>query len=544
MRTTFLLAVLLGSAAGFAGPVPTPALVPLPLTVATQAGTFRLTPGTAIITDSPGRETGELLHAKLRTATGYPIKVQRETSARSTRKGDILLTTREAKTALGPEGYDLSVTPECVVIRAPRPAGLFYGMQTLLQLLPPEIFATNCAAGVDWVAPCVRVEDSPRFPWRGMMLDVSRHFQKKEFIKRYLDLMAMHKLNMFHWHLVDDQGWRLEIKKYPRLTAVGAWRKQPGYPENDGLYGGFYTQDEVREVVAYAAERHITIVPEIELPGHSQAALAAYPEFACTNQPGFVAFFNEFPAAPATTWPSNSCNVFCASNPKTLEFFKHVLTETMALFPGEYIHIGGDEVEAKYWRQCPGCLARMKAEGMTNFHYLQAALTRQVEQFLNQHQRRLIGWDEILQGDLAPNATVMSWRGTNGGVAAVRAGHPAVMAPNQFLYFNRAQSAGTNHPPAPPRQPITLRAVYAYEPVPGGLTPAQESLILGAEACLWTERVHKPEWLETLSFPRLCALAEVDWSSKAARDWEGFAGRMDAHRRRLELSGVVCGPPN
>jgi hexosaminidase len=233
--------------------------------------------------------------------------------------------------------------------------------------------------------------------------------------------------------------------------------------------------------------------------------------------------------------------VFCASNPKTLQFLEEVLTETMSLFPSEYIHIGGDEVEAVYWKHCPRCQERMQAEGLKNYHELQGAMTRSVEKFLNDHHRRLIGWDEILQGGLAPNATVMSWRGTNGGVAAVKAGHQAVMAPNVYLYFNRAQATGPGQPPAPRRQPISLQMVYDHEPVPGGLTPSQEQLVLGAEACLWTERVHKPEWLEMLSYPRLCALAEVDWSPRAARDWEQFATRMETHRRRLEVQGVSCG---
>jgi hexosaminidase len=527
-----------------AGPVlgadaPAPAIIPIPQKMEALDGSFRLERKTPIVTDTASRQTAEFLRNRLRASTGFPLKLERTRSAVAPAKGAILLTTNDAKASLGSEGYELTVTPDSVVIRAPQQAGLFYGVQTLLQLLPPEIFSTNLVARADWQAPCVRIEDWPRFAWRGMMLDVSRHFQGKEFVERYLDQMALHKLNTFHWHLVDDQGWRLEIKKYPKLTSVGAWRQQPGYTENNGRYGGFYTQKDIREVVAYAAARHITIVPEIEIPGHSQAALAAYPELTCDGKPGFVEYFNEFPAAPNTKWPSNSCNVFCASNPKTLGFFQDVLSETMALFPGTYLHIGGDEVSTNYWAQCPKCQARMKTAGLKNCHELQAALTKDVEKFLNAHQRRLIGWDEILQGGLAPNATVMSWRGLAGGIAAAKAGHPAVMSPSQLLYFNRAQSSAPGQPPSPPRALITLQKVYDYDPVPAGLTADQEGLILGAEACLWTERVHKTAWLETLTFPRLCALAEVTWSAKAAREWPGFARRMETHRQRLDELGVA-----
>jgi hexosaminidase len=516
-----------------------PAIVPAPQKLELADGTFKLEPQMRIVTDAASGPTGEFLRNRLHTATGYSLKLENNLAGVAPEKGAIVLTTNDAKATLGAEGYELTVTPGSVVIRAPQQAGLFYGAQTFLQLLPPEIFSTNVVTKADWQAPCVHIEDWPRFAWRGMMLDVSRHFQGKEFVESYLDQMAMHKLNIFHWHLVDDQGWRLEIKKYPKLTSVGAWRKQPGYTENNGVYGGFYTQDDIREVVAFASARHITIVPEIEIPGHSQAAIAAYPELSCSGQPGFVEYFNEFPAAPQTKWPSNSCNVFCASNPKTLEFLEDVLTETMQLFPGKYIHIGGDEVESNYWQECPRCQALMTAEGLKNYHELQGWLTKKVEKFLNDHDRKLIGWDEIMSGGLAPNATVMSWRGTAGGIAAVKAGHPAVMAPNNILYFNRAQAKGQVQPPAPRRVPIFLKTVYDYDPVPAGLTPAQEDLILGAEGCLWTERLNKGEWLETMTYPRLCALAEVTWSPKTTRDWGQFSKRMETHRQRLDLSGIA-----
>ncbi len=533
-----VLSTLLLALPAFAADKVAPALVPVPQKLEQLDGVFKLTTRTHIVTDAGSASTGDFLREKLRVSTGYSLKQDANDSG-TTARDTIVLTTNNAKASLGAEGYELSVSPDSVIIRAPQQAGLFYGVQTFLQLLPPEIFSTNVLAKADWSAPCVKIEDWPRFPWRGFMLDVARHFQSTEFVERYLDTMALHKLNIFHWHLVDDQGWRLEIKKYPKLTSVGAWRKQPGYTKSNGIYGGFYTQDDIREVVAYASARHITIVPEIEIPGHSQAVLAAYPEFSCTGEPGFVGYFVDFPSPPVAKFPSNSCNVFCASNPKALGFLEDVLTETMDLFPGKYIHIGGDEVATNYWNGCVQCQAEMKSEGLTNYHQLQGSLTKRVEKFLNEHGRQMIGWDEILAGGLAPNATVMSWRGIAGGIAAVKAGHPAIMAPNNFLYFNRAQSSGPDQPPAPRRMTITLESVYNYDPVPAGLTPAQQSLILGEEACMWTERLNKPEWLEQMTYPRLCALAEVDWSSKATRDWTQFSRRMETHLQRLNEIGVL-----
>ena len=532
-----LLFVLVLVSPVFAATNAAPAIIPAPQKMEMLDGSFQLTADTRI-TFGSGEAEAQFLAAKLRQSTGYKLPVL-PVSTLPGQSEIICLIQSNLREQLGAEGYALSVTQKLATLRAPTPAGLFYGAQTFLQLLPADIFSTNVVKNADWSAPCVKIEDWPRFAWRGMMLDVSRHFQSKAFIERYLDELAMHKLNIFHWHLTDDQGWRIEIKKYPKLTSVGAWRKQPGCTENNGIYGGFYTQDDIREVVAYAAARHITIVPEIEIPGHSQAALAAYPEFSCSGQPGFVEYFNEFPAAPVTKWPSNSCNVFCASNPKTLEFLEDVLTETMNLFPGKFIHIGGDEVGTNYWYHCAKCQALMKSEGLENCHQLQGWLTKQVEKFLNDHGRQLIGWDEILAGGLAPNAIVMSWRGVNGGVAAVRAGHQAIMAPNSFLYFNKAQFSAPDQPPAPRRQPISLATVYAYDPVPVGLTSEQEQLVLGAEACLWTERLNRADWLETMTFPRLCALAEVDWSPKAGRDWEQFSKRLQTHLQRLHEIGVA-----
>jgi hexosaminidase len=423
------------------------------------------------------------------------------------------------------EGYDLEIAPAGAVVRSSTEAGAFYAAQTLKQL-----------RAADGSLPCVTIHDEPRFSWRGMMLDAARHFQSKEYVERYLDLMAGFKLNVFHWHLVDDHGWRIEIKKYPKLTEVGAWRKQPGYTNNGGIYGGFYTQDDIREVVAYAAARHITMVPEIEMPGHSEAALAAYPELTCDGKPGFVGYFFDYPCK-AQRFPASSCGVYCAGNEQTFAFLEDVLTEVMVLFPGKYIHVGGDEVDMGYWNRCAKCQARMKAEGLKDGRELEGYFMKRIETFLNIHGKKLIGWDEILEGGLAPNATVMSWRGVEGGRAAVKAGHHAVMSPQNALYFDHAQSASPDHPPSWPGV-NSLETVYRYEPVPDGLAPEQEKLILGAQANLWTCFTHTPELLDLMTFPRECALAEIDWSPKVARDWKDFSARMEAYYSRLDALGV------
>ena len=379
-----------------------PSIIPLPEKMEVRDGVFTIRPGmrvlgwhirggTRIVTDSTSRDTGLYLANQLRKSTGYKLAVDTGTNMLPA-NGDILLTTQNAKAELGPEGYELAVEPHSVVIRAPESAGVFYGVQSLLQLLPPEMFAAKRAHGVKWTAPCVAIEDKPRFEWRGLMLDVSRHFSNKHEVETVLDLMAMHKLNRFHWHLVDDQGWRIENKKYPRLTQVGAWRSGINFkldPKDttaygpDGRYGGYYTQDDIREVVAYAQARHIAIVPEIEMPGHSCAALAAYPALSCTG-------------GPFTT--DNDGGIFngtyCAGNDEVFTFLQDVLTEVFALFPGKYIHIGGDEVKWDNWQNCAKCQARMKQEGL-KISELESYFIRRMEKFINANGQTLIGWSEI-----------------------------------------------------------------------------------------------------------------------------------------------------
>ena len=423
----------------------------------------------------------------------------------------------------GDEAYVLDVAPERMTLRARDRRGLFYGSQTLRQL----------AAASAKAIPAVHIEDAPRFPYRGLHLDVGRHFFPLEFIKRYIDLLAMFKLNTFHWHLTEDQGWRLEIKKYPKLTEVGAWRTETivgharrGPKGYDGTrHGGFYTQAQARDVVAYARERGVAVLPEIEMPGHSLAALAAYPEYA--NVPG--------PFEVRTTW-GISDEVFSPSE-ATFAFLEDVLREVMDIFPSEYIHIGGDEAPKKRWRESPAAQELMKKEKLADEDELQSWFVRRIERFLNNNGRRLIGWDEILEGGLAPNATVMSWRGTQGGIAAAKERHDVVMAPQQDLYFDHYQAD-------PEREPLAIGGMtpiedtYRYEPVPAELSAEEAKHVIGTEACVWTEYMPTAEQVEYMAYPRVLALAEIAWSPREARDWSSFSARLPDALRSLDRLGV------
>jgi hexosaminidase len=528
------LAALTVLPADSASSLSSPALIPLPRRIECRSGQFQLQPESCIIADTPSRGTAEYFAGRLRTSTGYPLKLDVQ-SARRPRAGCIALITTEAKAGTSAESYELTVAAEGVSIRAPEQAGLFYGVQTLLQLLPPEVFAAKADCDRQWTAPCVQIEDEPRFKWRGFMLDVSRHFFTKSEVMQLLELMALHKLNTFHWHLVDGIGWRIEIKQYPRLTEVGAWRNSIGYkldPKSssaygpDGRYGGYYTQAEVREIVAYAAARHITIVPEIEMPGHCRSALSAYPEFSCFGGP-----YNTEHDAKLVRGP-----VYCAGSDATFEFLQNVLGEVMALLPGKYIHIGGDEVNPENWRKCPKCQARMRAEGLKTEHELQSYFVQRMERFIASHGRTLIGWSEIREGGLPQDAAVMDWIG--GAVEAASAGHDVVMAPTNYCYLDYWQS--TNHLTEPPAfgGDMPLAQVYAFEPVPADLPPQFQSHILGAQGNLWTEYIPSLKHAEYMAFPRLCALAEITWSPKAARDYEDFSRRLQTQYQRFDQFGA------
>jgi hexosaminidase len=410
-----------------------------------------------------------------------------------------------------PEGYRLSIRPDGIKIRFREPAGAFYAVQTLNQLATPE-----------GIMPCLDIEDAPRYAYRGMHLDVGRHFFPVEFIKKYIDLLARYKMNRFHWHLTEDQGWRIEIKKYPRLQEVAAWRKetlvghysQQPHQFDGQRYGGYYTQEEIKEVVAYAKQRHVTIVPEIEMPGHAQALLAAYPELSCHGQPVEV----------ATKWGVFE-NVLCPTE-ETFEFLENVLLEVMDLFPGEYIHIGGDECPKAQWKASAFCQELMKTEGLKDEHELQSYFIRRIDKFLTSHGKKLIGWDEILEGGLSPNATVMSWRGVQGGIDAARAGHDVIMTPTSFCYFDYYQSRNNSEPLSIGGY-LPLEKVYSFEPAPSELTAEEAQHILGAQGNVWTEYMPTSEQVEYMAFPRAIALAEVLWSQPEKRNYEDFLGRLE-----------------
>ena len=438
---------------------------------------------------------------------------------------------------LGEEGYYLEVSSTEISLSAANPIGLFYGSVTLLQLLDE-----GERLGRSGSVPTVNISDSPRFSWRGMHLDVGRHFFTVDFVKRYIDLIAMHKMNRFHWHLTEDHGWRIEIKKYPKLTEIGAWRSESlvGHYNDkphrfDGIrYGGFYTQDEIREVVEYAATRFITVVPEIEMPGHSEAALAAYPELACTEGPFEV----------EKVWGIHE-DVYCAGKESTFEFLQNVLTEVMALFPSTYIHIGGDECPKTRWKAHDLDQIRMKEENLKDEHELQSYFVKRIERFLSSHNRRLVGWDEILEGGLPPAATVMSWRGYEGGIKAANSGHDVIMTPTSYCYFDYYQSKDKDSEPLAIGGFLPLEKVYLFEPIPPEIDPEKVHHILGGQGNVWTEYIKTESHLEYMAMPRMSAMSEVLWSSKLDRSYKGFIARlgmsqfrrfdrMDVNYRRLD----------
>lgn len=510
-------------------------IIPKPVKCTPTGGHFTLTADTLIVAPAAAAEVGQQLAAALAPATGFWPKVVAE-SARSANV--IRLRIARELANLGPEGYRLNVTPQQVTIAAAQPAGLFYGVQSLRQLLPPAIFREARVEGIEWTIPGVEIEDYPRFAWRGMMLDVCRHFMPREFIKKFIDLLALHKYNTFHWHLTEDQGWRIEIKRYPRLTEVGAWRKEtlvgrmewrnPNYVEvYDGKpHGGFYTQDDIREIVAYARARHVNVVPEIEMPGHAQAAIAAYPELGNTGEPIEV----------RTKWGISE-HVFNVEE-STITFLQNVLAEVLELFPSPFIHIGGDECPKTQWKASPAAQARMKELGLVNEEELQSYFIRRMDQFLTAHGRRLVGWDEILEGGLAPGATVMSWRGEAGGIAAAKADHDVIMAPNTYTYFDYYQGEDREKEPLAIGGYISLEKAYSYDPVPPELSAAEARHILGTQAQLWTEYMPDPKHVEYMAYPRACAHAEVAWTPPAAKDFADFQARLKTHLARLAILDV------
>ena len=524
------------------------ALVPLPQKVQRLDGEFLVNAQTRIFTDAYSHHTAEFIAQRLRKSTGFPLTVHR--SIFGVPPNSIFFTTKRANPAVGDEGYDLTVSTNGVVIRALSQAGLFYGGETFMQLLPTEIFSTNVVARV-WQAPCVQIEDWPRFSWRGLMLDCSRHFFNKTEVEAVIDEMSLYKLNRFHWHLVDDDGWRLEVPQYPKLTEVGAWRKdavlqrthrtdneRTAHPDwakpspdkfaPDGRYGGFYTEDDIREVVAYATARHITVVPEIEMPGHCGEVLASYPELGCSGKPYEVEKPGPF-----------HVGVLDPANPEVFKFLDTVLDEVFQLFPGPYVHIGGDEVPRGAWYRYDDCRALMQKEGLENEGQLQTWFTKQIVAYVSAHGRTPIGWSEAIRGGITTNLIVMDWIG--GGKKAAEQGHDAIMSPSSpvdYAYFDHYQS--TNHLTEPRAISgyLPLSRVYSFEPVPANLAPDLQSHILGPQGNLWAEYVFSLPHVQYMVFPRACAMAEVGWSAKDARNWDDFQWRLAMDEQRLDELGV------
>ncbi|MFD7430179.1 beta-N-acetylhexosaminidase [Streptomyces sp. NPDC059818] len=520
-------------------------LIPAPLSAEypTDAAGFVLDQDT-VVDAPPGTEgVARLLRAALGAATGLPLAPGRGDAGRAIR----LRIEPGAADELGPEGYLLDVDADAVTLRAAAPAGLHWGVQTLRQLLGPEAFR-QAPVNPDrvWTVPGCTVRDRPRFGWRGMMLDVSRHFMPKTDVLRYLDLLAAHKLNVFHFHLTDDQGWRIEIKRYPRLTEAGSWRSRTKHGHraselwDDTPHGGFYTQDDIREIVAYAAARHIRVVPEIDIPGHSQATITAYPELGNTDVIDTTALsvWDDWGVTPNVLAPTEN----------TLRFFEGVFEEVLDLFPAAtspFVHVGGDECPKDQWKQSPTAQARIKELGLADEDELQSWFIRHFDRWLTARGRRLIGWDEILEGGLAEGAAVSSWRGYGGGIAAAEAGHDVVMCPEQQVYLDHRQHGGPDEP-MPIGYVRTLEDVYRFEPVPPGLSEEAARHILGTQANVWTEVMQNRARVDYQVFPRLAAFAEVAWSALPAsedRDYAGFERRMATHYKRLDALGVDYRPP-
>ncbi|WP_420151378.1 beta-N-acetylhexosaminidase [Spirosoma sp.] len=513
-------------------------LIPQPVSVQPQSGVFTLTKATTIqYSQADAKVVADILTEQLNVPTGFGL------AAKQGKAGKIQLNLNATPNAqLGEEGYTLDASAKGVVITANRPAGLFYGMQTLTQLLPKEI-GSKMVVAKTWTLPAVKVTDYPRFGWRGIMLDVSRNFFTKEEIKRYIDQLAKLKYNTFHWHLTDDNGWRIEIKSLPKLTEVGAWRvPRAGHfgdradpkPGEQATSGGFYSQDDIREIVTYAQARNVTIVPEIDVPGHSMAALAAYPELSCTKTPVTVN-----PGTPFSEWYGNGTfkmkveNTLNPSDENVYVFLDKVFTEVAALFPNPYIHVGGDECYKGYWANDPGCQALMKKLNIRHVEDLQGYFMGRVEKILTAKGKKLLGWDEILEGGISPGATVMSWRGIKGGIEAAHASHNVVMTPTTFAYLDYNQGDPTIDPPIYAN--LRTEKSYSFEPVPDGV---DAKYILGGQGNLWTEQIPTLRYAEYMTYPRAWALSEVYWSPKEVKNWPNFVQRMETHFDRADVAQV------
>ena len=504
------------------------ALIPIPQTVTYAETTFKISQGTTIGLESSSAELlsiADYFNHKVNPALGYSLEVKEQ--------GDIQFSLIN-NPDLGNEGYHLKVEKRQISIEANQPAGIFYGVQTLLQMLPKEIRSQQVQHDVEWAIAGADITDKPQFPWRGLMLDVSRHWFTKEEVMRFIDELAEYKMNVFHWHLTDDQGWRIEIKSLPNLTAKGAWRakrvgqwwqREPQQPDEEATYGGYYTQEDIKDVLAYAKQRYVRVIPEIDVPGHSLATLVAYPELACMKAPKYVNVGNKFYGEDE--------NTLCAGKEETFEFLDKVFTEVAALFPDEYIHVGGDECFKGFWHKCPRCQARMKAENLKDENELQSYVIHRLESILKAKGKKLIGWDEILEGGLAPDATVMSWRGMEGGIKAAKANHHVIMTPTQHCYLDLWQGEPSVEPDT--YSMCRLSDSYRFNPVPDSV-PAE--MVLGGQGNLWSESVPTFRHAEYMTWPRGWALAEVLWSGPAKTDWDEFWPRVEKHFERADVAGI------
>ena len=486
-------------------------IIPQPTNVIVGDGYFEINNSTKIICDKKNQDVANYLRSILQPSTGYNLPVV-ELNNKNVSDA-IILMQEDVNSDLGNEGYQLTVSGKNILIKANADNGLFYGVQTLRQLLPAQIESSTGVENIAWKVPLVEINDKPKFVWRGLNLDCCRHFMSKDFIKRYIDLLAYHKFNILHWHLTEDQGWRLEIKKYPELTSKGAFRIY----DDGSTYGGFYTQEDVKEIINYAASRFITVVPEIEMPGHSTAAVATYPNLSCTGGPFEV----------GTLWGIYK-DIYCAGNDETFKFLEDVLSEVIELFPSKYIHIGGDEAPKDRWKNCPKCQQRIKNEGLSDEHELQSYFVKRIEKFINSKGKKIIGWDEILEGGLAPEATVQSWRGVKGAIEAAKQGHDVIVSPTSNCYFDY------------PVDVTDLQKVYSFDPIPAELTEQEKKHVLGSEGNMWSEYAPQ-ELIDDRLFPRMLALSEVVWTYPKERNYEEFLQRVQKHYNRLDLLGVNYG---
>ena len=525
---TVLMSVLWqGGQAALAGP----AIIPQPVEMTIDQGVFTLRSYTRVVADAEAMGEARKLISYLAPAMGYPLKLVNFVE-RQQDTIQLKLDKTQTKT-LGEEGYRVTVTAQTIEMVAARPAGLFYGVQTLRQLLPPDIYRGAKVPDVAWTVPCVRILDKPRFPWRGLLIDPARHFIPKRDVMRYIDAMALHKFNRLQIHFTDGQGWRIEIKTYPLLTEIGSrWHNQMSQRKDKGrIYGGYYTQEDIRELVQYGAERYVTLVPEIEMPFHAGAAIVAYPKL------GFD--WEKLEAMEPMQRVGKTGNLI-VPRAYTVTFFKNVLDEVIELFPSEHIHIGGDEANAQRWAEVPEMQALMKDNDLADVHELHSWFIRQMDAHITRRGRNMVGWGEILQGGLAKNATVMSWRSTEAGVTAAKAGHDVVMATTSHTYFDYSQSPNKESEPVGfGNAVIDLAKVYTFEPIPAGLSAEQSDRILGGQGQLWGELIPNERHREYQTYPRACALIETIWSPRQRRDYTRFRERLEFHTKRLKAADIT-----